>query len=104
MKRSKDLLQCALNALEYVVPAKAGIPLINSVLIPQDVFNLDSKIDDGTIDSAGNFIGAVSGKLRTMNGIDYWGSGCLTAIFSTTAYYEINHTAAECLLVMSLNN
>lgn len=59
----------------------------NSALRPEEAFNIDTKIDDGAINSS-SFVGAQSGKFRTINGLDS-GNNCLSSGNYNTSNQQI---------------
>jgi prepilin-type N-terminal cleavage/methylation domain-containing protein len=70
------------------------------VLTPQDAFNIDSKIDDGTIDSSSEPIGAHTGNFRA--GFPSANSlFCLTDFYGNV--YDFTDKTASCLVGKALD-
>jgi len=76
--------------------ATAGI--VNAALKPLDAFNVDQKIDDGVLNSAGTFTGAVTGYFRSVDGTDVTAGDC-----ATTNDYDGTVVAAACVSGLALN-
>jgi prepilin-type N-terminal cleavage/methylation domain-containing protein len=73
--------------------------LINGALTPSDTHNLDSKMDDGNIDTSGDFIGATSGSLMASDASDAAADECAT----NAGVYTVATTSNACVLGFSLN-
>jgi prepilin-type N-terminal cleavage/methylation domain-containing protein len=69
-------------------------------LTGKDAFNIDRKIDDGTVDSAGNSTGFNSGKFRARND----SAGGTTCVNGGNTSYVLSSAAATCLTGYQLND
>ena len=77
-----------------------------AILSARDAFSIDSKIDDGHIDSSGNFTGPTSGNFRVFQDFQFFGSANVcTNVFATqtNVYYAINGDEITCIPIMGLN-
>lgn len=88
----------ATNAIFVGKPTTGEVGLAASALKPEEAFNLDRKIDDGSV-SSGVFAGAGSGKFRTVTGGDTL-SNCA---INTGANYDLTVDAFTCVSGMALN-
>ena len=68
--------------------------LDNPALKPEDAFNMDKKVDDGTV-SGSDFTGANTGNFRSVNGN---GGTCRTGV-----NYNLAITTAGCVSGLALN-
>ena len=68
--------------------------LDNPALKPEDAFNMDKKIDDGTV-SGSDFTGANTGNFRSVDGV--------TGNCNTAANYVLATTTAACVSGLALN-
>jgi len=83
--------------LVYYLPDYGG-------LSPIDSYNIDQKIDDGHIDSAGLFQGAASGSFRVFEGFSTIANSCLLYTAATGPFsYNPSGQAASCVGAMSIN-
>jgi prepilin-type N-terminal cleavage/methylation domain-containing protein len=85
------------NAVLLAKPSnqnEAGMP--NSALKPENAFNLDKKIDDGSVNGSA-FSGATSGNFRSVQGGDT-GSNCISG-----ANYDLTVTTVTCISGLALN-
>ncbi len=69
-----------------------------SSLKPEDAFNLDRKVDDGSVSGA-LFSGASTGNFRTVTG----GDTLSTCAINTGADYDLNVTDVTCISGLALN-
>lgn len=73
---------------------------------PADAFNLDQKVDDGSIDSSGNFTGAKTGVLRSVSDVDS-GAADTACLDTTGKFYQAGTTNAlqreRCVVGYQLN-
>lgn len=74
-------------------------PLLGSSLLPEQAFIIDQKIDDGMVDSSGNFIGGITGILKAAEGTSSSAGTCLN---SSTGVYNISQTIKRCRLYFKL--
>lgn len=65
-----------------------------SALKPEDAFNMDKKVDDGTV-SGSNFTGNSTGNFRSVTGAS---GTCIT-----NGNYDLTQTAAGCVSGLALN-
>jgi prepilin-type N-terminal cleavage/methylation domain-containing protein len=73
--------------------------LATGALKPSDAHNLDSKMDDGSINSSGNFTGARSGGLMAATSPDA-DNDCINP---TTDIYTITTLSSACVIGFALN-
>lgn len=92
------------NAVFIGGPAAGGSPFyVGAALLSDDVYSIDSKIDDGAI-NGGVFTGANTGSFRTIEGYGAAAGACLVGgnAANATTYNVTNRTKA-CVGVLSLN-
>ncbi len=71
-------------------------------LTPDEAFSLDNKLDDGTVSSAGDLIGATTGQVRSKDDGTDATSPCVTA--GNTNVYSVSGTKATCIFSQLLTN
>ena len=89
-----------INAI-YVGATSTSItqPLDAGALTPDNAYYLDSKFDDGKIDS-GNATGNNTGKIRTVGGYNSISNNCINA----SGYYNVSENSEQsCLVGFQLN-
>jgi len=69
---------------------------LNGGLPAMESFQIDEKIDDATIDSGGNFIGAETGNFRAIQG--GLNGGTLSSTCKTANVYETTTTGKACII------
>ena len=81
----------------------ADAPPANATLTPEDAFAIDRKMDDGNVDSSGNFRGAQTGTIRSLRGVDFASTvnACITGS-GASAVYNISDIAESCRIGMAL--
>jgi prepilin-type N-terminal cleavage/methylation domain-containing protein len=87
----------------YLLMGKQGgdnATLSAGAITPSDAHNLDSKMDDGNIDTNGAFIGATSGSLMAADAAGTTIGDCAAA---ATGIYAVGTTSNACVLGFSLN-
>jgi len=84
----------SVNAIFIGKEATNNTP-VSGALKPEDAFNIDQKVDDGSVSSSA-FSGANTGFYRSINGTGV--SGCLSGL-----NYNINTSSTDCLSGLSLN-
>lgn len=77
-----------------------SFPLLGSALIPGEAFLIDQKMDDGLVDTSGNFKGGITGTLRVTQGSNVSAGGCVN---SSTGAYNTAQTSKTCRLLIGLN-
>lgn len=80
--------------------------LLNGALTPEDAFNIDQKIDDGIIDTAGNFKGAQTGNIRVVTALNANTGDCFnttTLDYNISAGGVLNNKAETCVIGAALN-
>lgn len=80
--------------------------LLNGALTPEDAFNIDQKIDDGIIDTAGNFKGALTGNIRVVTALNASSGDCYnttTLNYNISAGGVLNNKAETCVIGAALN-
>jgi prepilin-type N-terminal cleavage/methylation domain-containing protein len=85
----------------YLGKVSTGFGLGSGALTPQDAFNLDKKIDDGTINSSNEFIGANTGNFNSTRASGNDIPTCVT--FNYGNIYDIVETSATCVSGLALN-
>lgn len=71
-------------------------------LAPQEAFSLDNKLDDGTVSSAGDFIGATTGQVRSKDDGTSAASPCVTV--ANNNIYNVSGDKATCIFSQLLTN
>jgi len=89
------------NNAVWLGKATANDTLLNAALVPEDAFSIDQKMDDGIVDSSGNFVGAITGSVRAKDGNGVTALSCVSD--TTNGYYAISQTSETCRLGMTLN-
>jgi prepilin-type N-terminal cleavage/methylation domain-containing protein len=84
------------NAVFLAAPENGGRGLGKPALKPEEAYNIDQKMDDGVIDTGGNFNGATTGNIRSKNGSS--GGTCTTGIG-----YNLAVTTIACVTGLALN-
>ncbi len=79
--------------------AATPLNLISGSLRPEDAFNVDSKLDDGTMNGT-NFIGFNTGKIRSVLGNGNAANSCVNA---GNTSYVVTTTTTSCLVGMAVN-
>ena len=79
----------------FISKVRPNESMANPVFKPEDAYNLDRKIDDGTV-SGSTFSGALTGNFRTIHGVTY--DAC-----NTGNNYEISTTVESCVSGFALN-
>jgi prepilin-type N-terminal cleavage/methylation domain-containing protein len=76
----------------------------DGIMTPQEAFNIDQKVDDGTIRGS-EFTGANSGRIRTYSGFDSLTADCIAQdlALGTDALYNVSSSLNACVIGMSLN-
>ena len=96
----------ATNAV-FVAKPSTSDGLGAEVFTSADAFSIDQKIDDGQIDSGGNFIGANTGKFQSTNGSGqaiFSGSCTVGSLFGGNLnIYKLTNTDVTCVSGWALN-
>ena len=71
--------------------------LIAGALTAEEAFNIDQKLDDGLV-TGGNFAGATTGVIRSVDG-----SGATLGDCATGTNYDIDNTNSACVTGLALN-
>ncbi|ETO35915.1 hypothetical protein RFI_01147 [Reticulomyxa filosa] len=77
----------------FLASASSGATLLNSAVTPEFSYQLDQKVDDAYINSSDEFIGGITGKVRSINGAD---AGVTACIDQTTGNYNIANSSITC--------
>ena len=83
----------------FIGRARPGQTPNNGALSVPDTFSIDQKIDDAVIDSGGDFIGAITGQVRTFDGFDVNMGDCV----SNNTYIYTSTVSTPCVLGAALN-
>ena len=86
------------NAVFIGKPTDGERGLAASAFAPEDAFNLDHKMDDGA-ESKGLFVGASTGKFRSILG----GDTATNCVINSGADYDLTVSATTCLSGFALN-
>lgn len=81
--------------------------LLNGAMTSEDAFSIDQKIDDGTINAAGQFLGSLSGNFGSLDGQDVLAAGDCSDTTPTDANfntYKISTTYPACVVGVVLGN
>jgi prepilin-type N-terminal cleavage/methylation domain-containing protein len=88
------------NTTIAILIAKSSVNIQNNGIVnPKVAFSIDKKIDDGHVDSGGNLIGANTGSIRVLQGIDYGSDDCL---LSGSLVYAISNTKPSCIIASAI--
>ena len=81
---------------------------MNSALTPQNAFNIDNKIDDGSFDGTNN-IGNDTGNVRVIMGADQFDASVLDNCINFTGfggggqYYKVASNTTSCIMYVLIN-
>ena len=75
----------------------------NAVLKPEDSFNIDKKVDDGSIDVTGAFAGGITGNFRSTGGADAVVAIGATACSDVNGHYTLTTLQPACVSGLALN-
>lgn len=100
-----SLTRCGLwndNSTIGIMIGKSSNTIQNhGALTPNQALNIDQKLDDGHVDPAtGNVIGAKSGTIRVVQGVDYTNDDCL--IGSPNMAYAMSSKEPSCILASAI--
>jgi prepilin-type N-terminal cleavage/methylation domain-containing protein len=75
----------------------------NAVLKPEDSYNIDKEVDDGSIDVTGAFAGGITGNFRSTGGADAVITIGATACSNVNGHYTLTTLQPACVSGLALN-